>query len=144
METDETRYFEARWLAIQGRYHEAEGLLRPILVADHSATFSYQLTNGWWEVPVSLMARIELGKVYDLQGKRDEALAEYQEALKLLDQSAPPIPEDEAFKSIDEWITDAWLAFFKIFSYQSAREILQTLIREPFLLGRKDQPQSNE
>jgi hypothetical protein len=132
IDNEEVQYFRARYLVLMKKYDEAEELLRALARSNTGKGFSYRLTNGWWEFAVSFMAQIELAKIQDLKGHRQQALAGYREALSNLEKIAPPIPPDESFRDIEAWTTDAGFAFSRVWSYQCARQALQTLIQEPF------------
>lgn len=132
IQTNETRYYEARWHALEGRFPQAQKLLLEVITG-HKEKFAYRLTVDW-NLTVQQMARIELGKVFDLQGQRAAAVAEYQGLLGEIEASPPPPPDDAAYQHVGDWATDGYKAFWTVFSYQAAREVLQMLIREPYSL----------
>jgi hypothetical protein len=73
---DIARFWEARWLFLQGRNDEAAMLLEALLEQD-LVDFGSSTTErgrakarGW--------VRLELGRIYDLFGRRDEAVALYR------------------------------------------------------------------
>lgn len=146
VDTEEVRYFRARALGLEKRYDEAEALLGAVGQFRSGETFSYRLTNGWWEFPVAFMARVELAKIQDLRGNRTAALAGYRAALIDLERMTPPVPADDSFRDLEAWITDGHIAFYKVWTCQVARQTLQALIQEPFshvfaglsLSGRRD------
>ena len=133
IDTDELRYFEARYYILEKRYDEAERLLEQLAYAD-DGEFSYRLTVDW-ELSIPQMARISLGQLYDLRGSRARAMEVYQALLGELERSAPPIPPEDAFKDPGEWATHGHEAFWAIFSNHAAREVLHILLREPYSLS---------
>jgi len=132
IDSEEVRYFRARTLVLQKKFGEAEALLRRLGASNSGEGFSYRLTNGWWEFPVAFMARLELAKVADLQGKRELALAGYRAALSDLEKTTPVTPPDESFRDLEAWITDGHFAFYRAWTGQAARRALQALLQEPF------------
>jgi hypothetical protein len=132
VDSEEVRYFRARSLVLQKKYGEAEALLRPLRDSQSGMTFSYRLTNGWWEFPVAFMARLELAKIEDLKGNREQAVAGYRGALSDLEKMTPAIPLDESFGDLEAWITDGHFVFYRIWTCQAARRALRALVQEPF------------
>lgn len=132
IDTEEVRYFRARLLVLQKEFGDAEAMLRPLGASTSGERFSYRLTNGWWEFPVAFMARVELAKIADLQGKREVALAGYRAALGDLEKLTPEIPPDDAFRDLEAWITDGHFAFYRAWTCQAAQRALQAMIQEPF------------
>ncbi len=80
------------------------------------------------------MARLELGKIHDLKGERDDAVAYYQALLQELEAVAPPIPPEDAYRGSGDWATYGWKSFLAVFSSQSIRDVLGMLLREPYVL----------
>ena len=132
IDSEEVRYFRARTLVLQKKFGEAGALLRQLGASNTGEGFSYRLTNGWWEFPVAFMARVELAKIADLQGKRELALAGYRAALSDLDKTTPVTPPDESFRDLEAWVTDGHFAFYRAWTCQAARRALQALLQEPF------------
>ncbi len=132
IDSEEVKYFRARSLVLQKKFGEAEPLLRALGSMESGEGFSYRLTNGWWEFPVAFMARLELAKLEDLKGNREQALAGYQALLSDLEKMTPTIPPDESFRDLEAWITDGHFAFYRIWTCQAARRVLQALMKEPF------------
>lgn len=132
IDSEEVRYFRARALVLEKKYREAEVLLRALESSKSGETFSYRLTNGWWEFPISFMARLELAKIEDLKRNREKALAGYRVVMSDLEKMTPPIPPDESFRDLEAWITDGHFTFYRLWTCQSARRVLQSLMKEPF------------
>ncbi len=132
IDSEEVKYFRARSLVLQKKFGEAESLLRALGDMRTGEGFSYRLTNGWWEFPVAFMARLEMAKLEDLKGNREQALAGYQALLSDLEKMTPTIPPDESFRDLEAWITDGHFAFYRVWTCQAARRALQALMKEPF------------
>ncbi len=78
------------------------------------------------------MARVELAKIEDLKGNREQAVAGYKSALVDLEKITPPAPAAESFRDIEAWVTDGHFAFYRVWTCQAARRALQSMIKEPF------------
>jgi len=132
IDSEEVRYLRARSLTLQKKYGEAEALLRPLGRSESGKGFSYRLTNGWWEFPVAFMARVEMAKLEDLKGDREQAVTRYKAALADLEKITPAVPADDSFRDIEAWVTDGHFAFYRVWTCQAARRALQSMIKEPF------------
>lgn len=132
--SDLARYYEARLRVTEGRLPEAASLLKAILDRQGPAE---SLPIGPWPPALSVrqIALLELGKVFDLRGDRDSALASYRRVAADLDSIRQPVPDDSIFVNRTDWLTRAPLLIARLGGQQTLREIVATLLREPWALS---------
>jgi len=129
--SDLARYYEARLRVIEGRLDEAETHLRVII--DRSVADEFVPIGPWPPIlSVRHLAFLELGKVLDLRGRRDSALANYRRVAAVLDSIRPPVPDDSVFVNRSDWLTGARRTVTRINAHQVLRDLLATLLREPW------------
>lgn len=131
--SDLAHYYEARLRVTEGRLDEAESLLEAVL--ESSATPDLLPIGPWPPVlTVRDITLLELGKIFDLRGKRDLAIANYWRVAAALDSTRQALPDDSAFVNRTDWLTRARPMITWLSAHQLLRQILATLLREPWSL----------
>lgn len=121
-------YFRARLHAVRGEYDEAKALLLPLAVSTNQEPLAYRGQNWFWLhlLGVSQRARVEMGRLCDLQGRRTEAVRWYRLALEEL-RANPPKRISAPASAMLNWYNQNLQR-----SYQEGMDVLALLLREPY------------
>jgi hypothetical protein len=86
-------YIEARQAMLEGEASTAKDAFEKLAASDRATAFPYTGYSWRLRLTVQQSAMLELGRLADLAGQRENAIAEYRRLLKTIE--APPYSEDE-------------------------------------------------
>lgn len=128
--TYEGRYYRARLAAVAG---DTGGALRVLGDLLHEVDGEPRTAITYLEVPrLEQRIRLEMGRLYDLDGDRGSALRQYREVLRTVTEAVETVPEGASFESTTDWATAGYAAGQHLTRVRAFRETVLALIEQPW------------